>query len=178
MAPFPWCHLDMQWFQSHPVLTSSRSAGELLYQYAVVMIMLLQSSADYCKLNFLNLKTFDQEFRTGERLYLLCKSDTVWERCVFRHRLVSPCPCPLSWPTFIYLTDRNRLLPRSIKISKFVNLFTLSCLLLNQTTSISSSLAHFKFVQPLPLEMAPLHYGEVAMGRWEQGFVTFEPILS
>jgi len=27
-----------------------------------------------------------QEFRTGERLYLLCKSDTVWERCVFRHR--------------------------------------------------------------------------------------------
>jgi len=27
-----------------------------------------------------------QEFRTGERLYLLCKSDTAWERCAFRHR--------------------------------------------------------------------------------------------
>ena len=129
---------------------------QVSFYTSMLLIMLLQSSADYCKLNFLNLKTFDQEFRTGERLYLLCKSDTVWERCVFRHRLVSPCPCPLSWPTFIYLTDRNRLLPRSIKISKFVNLFTLSCLLLNQTTSISSSLAHFKFVQPLPLEMAPL----------------------
>jgi len=29
-----------------------------------------------------------QEFRTGERLYLLCKSDNVWERCIFRHRPV------------------------------------------------------------------------------------------
>ena len=29
-----------------------------------------------------------QELRTGERLYMLCKSDTDWERCTFRHRLV------------------------------------------------------------------------------------------
>jgi len=27
-----------------------------------------------------------QELRTGERLYMLCKSDTDWERCTFRHR--------------------------------------------------------------------------------------------
>jgi len=27
-----------------------------------------------------------QELRTGERLYLLCKSDSEWERCTFRHR--------------------------------------------------------------------------------------------
>ena len=28
-ACFPWRYLDLQWFQSHPVLTSSRTAGEL-----------------------------------------------------------------------------------------------------------------------------------------------------
>ena len=30
----------------------------------------------------------NQELRTGERLYLLCKSDSEWERCTFRHRLL------------------------------------------------------------------------------------------
>ena len=46
-ACFPWRYLDLQWFQSHPVLTSSRSSGKLSTNiFNMLKIFLLLMSAN------------------------------------------------------------------------------------------------------------------------------------